>query len=261
MAESQGPHTTGRRTAVIAVVAVAAFGGGIAAGVLVAADGGTREVHAAAPAASTDVAEHEAEHHEPTADDHASEATASEPQHDHAARDVDTVWADATSDERAAATALLEATRAASARYADVNVALADGFRPNPRSSGVGMVHYPHSRNRRDGEALDPGALEGLVYHVAPDGRMALAGALFTASRGPLPPAPGGAITTWHSHVPGCAHPADTPSCAGQVPMYMLHVWLLDGVQDPFADNLRAGFGGSRAAVRAALAAALPSSG
>ena len=87
---------------------------------------------------------------------------------------------------------------------------------------------------------LDPSAPEGLVYFQRADGTFQLVAALYTAGAGDTPPAPGGAITTWHSHTPGCGHPTETPRCDDVVPMYMLHVWLGPRVDDPFADNFRA---------------------
>jgi hypothetical protein len=159
--------------------------------------------------------------------------------HDHDAhgpRDVGAVWDAASPAERAAATALVEETTAATARYQDVAVALADGFRPNPNQHGR-MVHYPNVQNRRDDHVLDPNAVEGLVYLRGVDGTLRLVAALYTTRGGSLPPAPGGGITTWHSHTPGCAHPSETPGCEDVVRMYMLHVWLGPGVHDAFADT------------------------
>ena len=162
----------------------------------------------------------------------------------HGPRDIDAVWDAATPDERAGATSLIETTEAAVARYRDVNVALADGFRPNPNQHGR-LVHYPSARNRRDNTVLDRNRPEGLVYARSGDGTMQLVAALYTATGGENPPAPGGDITMWHSHTPGCAHPAEDPGCEDAVRMYMLHVWLFDGANDPFADSFHA----ARAAV------------
>ncbi len=247
-ADHQNRGTGSRRIGLIVVAGVAVFAMGFGVALLATSAGTTHDHALAAESVPSEPAPHT---HGATPTDDGSAV-----EHDHGPRDADAVWAAATADERAAATELAEATRAVAARYADVNAALADGFRPNPQSSGVGMVHYPNYRNRHDDAVLDPEALEGLVYHVGPDGRTVLVGALFTAGRGPLPPTPGGDITNWHSHVPGCMHPADTPSCEGQVPLYMMHVWLLDGVTDPFADSFLGAVGGTRADARAALRAA-----
>jgi hypothetical protein len=69
---------------------------------------------------------------------------------------------------------------------------------------------------------------------------MLLVAALYSASGGENPPAPGGEITMWHSHTPGCAHSAEGSGCGDEVRMYMLHVWLFDEALDPFADSFRA---------------------
>lgn len=140
--------------------------------------------------------------------------------------------------DQAGAARLLRTTEAAVAKYANVDTARAAGFRPNPTQAGP-LVHYPNDANRRDDAVLDPERPEGLVYYRTPTGAMRLVGALYTAGRGALPPSPGGELTRWHSHTPGCAHPADTPGCEDQVRMYMLHVWLTDRAQDPFAETLR----------------------
>lgn len=144
---------------------------------------------------------------------------------------------DITSREQAAAR-LLRTTEAAVAQYADVDVARAAGFRPNPNQLGA-LVHYPNFANRRDSAVLDPERPEGLVYYRTPAGELRLVGALYTAGAGALPPSPGGDLTRWHSHTPGCEHPAEVPACADQVRLYMLHVWLVDRVVNPFADTLR----------------------
>ncbi len=159
--------------------------------------------------------------------------------HEHRTRDFDVLWEEATPSERAASTKLVVDTAAAVAQYQDVSVALADGFRANPNQPGR-LVHYPNARNRRDDKVLDPSAPESLVYFQRADGRVQLAAALYTAGAGVAPPAPGGGITMWHSHTPGCAHPTETPGCEDAVRMYMLHVWLGPGVSDPFAENFGA---------------------
>lgn len=173
--------------------------------------------------------------HEHVADDHPVAGTHT----GHGPRDFDAVWDAATPAERAGATNLIDSTEAAVARYRDVNVAVADGFRPNPHQQGR-LVHYPNARNRRDDTVLDPNRLEGLVYYRDDDGTMRLVAALYTATGGENPPAPGGDITMWHSHTPGCAHPEQVPGCEDEVRMDMLHVWLFDEALDPFADSFRA---------------------
>lgn len=208
-------------------------------GVVVAVTVITVTVAIGAPESS---AEHE---HGPRADTRAAagpgHAHDNEEAHDDGAADG------ASAREQAAAARLVRDTATAVARYADVEVARAAGFRPNPTQTGP-LVHWPNFANRRDDAVLDPERPEGLVYYRTPTGTMHLVGALYTAGPGATPPAPGGDLTRWHSHTPGCAHPADTPGCEDQVRMYMLHVWLTDRAQDPFADTLRGAVGaGGRA--------------
>ena len=196
-----------------------------------------REQALAAVAATIDDSHRPAQAH----DQHATHADLPtvDHEHGHGPRDFDAIWNTASSSQRAAATQLITATSASVARYEDVNVALADGFRPNPNQHGP-LVHYPNWRNRRDGKVLDPNALEGLVYLQRRDGTTRLVAALYTAGGATVPPAPGGEITMWHSHTPGCEHPTETPGCEQRVRMYMLHVWFGPRVHDPFADTFRA---------------------
>jgi hypothetical protein len=151
-------------------------------------------------------------------------------------RDYAQVWDDATKAQRTAATDLVDDTRTATARWADVDVALADGY--VPRRGGNGAVHYANLANRRDDGVLDPERPESLVYLQRPNGAPILLGAVFIVNRFQDRPTPAGAIAAWHVHnVPGCHHPDIDAGCA-DVRGGMLHVWTYDGVVDPFADPM-----------------------
>jgi len=160
-------------------------------------------------------------------------------------RDYEALRDDASAAERAAATELVDETRAAAARWRDVDAALADGF--VARRGGVGPVHYPNLANRRDAGVLDPDRPEALVYLQRPNGDPILLGFVYTVNRFQDRPTPAGELAAWHVHgSPGCHHPDVDPGCA-DVRGGMLHVWLYDGVVDPFADPMFASMGSPQA--------------
>jgi hypothetical protein len=156
-------------------------------------------------------------------------------------RDYEAVWDEASSSERAAATELIERTRVDAARWDDVDAALADGF--VARRDGIGAVHYANFANRRDDGVLDPAHPEALVYLQRPNGDPILLGVVYTVNGFQDRPTPAGELAAWHVHgVPECHHPDLEPGC-GDVRGGMLHVWLYDGVVDPFADPMFASMG------------------
>jgi len=90
------------------------------------------------------------------------------------------------------------ATRVGIARYADVNVALADGYRPTTSVNGP-RVHYANREFERDGRILDTEHPESLVYGPSSSGSVLL-GALYTMERvGAQPPS-----GDWHTHPDLC---------------------------------------------------------
>jgi hypothetical protein len=151
------------------------------------------------------------------------------------------------SQERAAAD-LVAAVRAASARYRDVTVALADGYKPDRAGDGLDL-HFDNKQRSADGAVLDPARPEQLVYARAGD-RSVLLGVVFRMPRaGERGPQVGGAATTWHSHnicvgpLPpgfGLVTPYGTcPFLTAEVTLpEMMHVWLVDSPAGPFADSL-----------------------
>jgi hypothetical protein len=154
-----------------------------------------------------------------------------------------------TPAERAAADALLLTTRTALARYADVAVAAADGY----RVSGLGGIdfHAPNPGNENDGRVFDPARPEMLVYAVAPSGRPVLLGAVFQMPKiGQPGPTIGGPLTMWHGHEQVCIS-LTPPALAGLLSPLgtcpvgtiliprtaeMIHVWIVPGAPQPFGD-------------------------
>jgi hypothetical protein len=158
-------------------------------------------------------------------------------------RDYAAVWAAATPEQRAAATKLVADTKVATAKYADIDAALAAGYQPNP-NSGKTPTHFPKQSLMREGNALDPNAPESLMYWTAPDGHKVLVAAVFKTRATETAPTPGGLITRWHTHATGTlCHPATDPGCP-QDTGKMLHVFIFPNVHDPFAENPIAAAGG-----------------
>jgi hypothetical protein len=215
--------------------------------------GGHADDHGDDPATAPDAHQHTSTPAEGGMHDHASVPAADDDAaHRHGTmRDYDALWAAATPEERAGATALVEATKAATAKYADYDVARAAGYRPNPQG-GPNATHHPGIGLVRDGRVLDPDAPESLMYWTAPNGEKVLVGAVYKAGPREDAPAPGGDLTAWHTHVDDHTrcYPAQDPGCP-QHGMKMLHVFFFDGVHDPFTENMLAAAGGRRAFARA----------
>jgi hypothetical protein len=150
-------------------------------------------------------------------------------------------YAAASGDEQAAADALRDDVAATLAKYADVDAAVADGYRAprNPRSP---RRHYLNRSLARDGEVLDPARPEGLVYYEVEGHEPVLLGAFFVAPPDVEAPRPAGDRVVWHSHDPACAAffaTADEP-CTGS--RRMLHVWTVESATDPFGTPIGAAF-------------------
>jgi hypothetical protein len=153
-----------------------------------------------------------------------------------------------TAAERRAADDLYTATAAAIALYRDPAVAAADGYQVDGLR-GTGF-HADNPAYKHDGRILDPARPETLVYAVAESGEAVLLGAMFQMDEiGQAGPAVGGPLTVWHAHdhicltvpfaITGVTSPYGLcPLGAFTLPITneMLHVWVLDGVEDRFGD-------------------------
>ena len=149
----------------------------------------------------------------------------------------------ATPAARAAAQRILDETKATLAKYTDESAALADGFRPNPDPRSAN-VHYRNPANHRDGVVLDTSRPEGLVYRTRPDGSKMLLGAVYSVHPGQTVPFEAYPIVTFHSHdETGCSNFHVTPEQPCNASPRMVHVWVFNGVVDPFADSAAAAFG------------------
>ena len=101
-------------------------------------------------------------------------------------------------------------------RYADVNVALRDGYKPFHPTGQVGEeVHYTNyrfaSRERRHVDYNQPGSI---LYRRTPEGMKAV-GVMYTAPRDSTPEQLNSvaplSVATWHRHVDFCAGPRTLP--------------------------------------------------
>ena len=124
-----------------------------------------------------------------------------------------------TATDCANARAFYNAVVAANSKYADINVAIAAGFKPGGDPAGQYAQHYVQWGPSP--WICDPTRPEGLVYHFDSSGHATLLGVMFVEQTNNLPQ-PGGPITVWHHHHSGNAG-------------HMLHVWMFPGVRDPFA--------------------------
>jgi hypothetical protein len=155
---------------------------------------------------------------------------------------------DATKEETTAAEGLLLATRAGIAKYADLEIAAADGY----HVAGMHGIdfHANNPRYEQDDKILDPARPETLVYAIAPDGRPVLLGALFVMKMGQPGPTVGGPLTVWHAHqhicfsltpptLTGVLSPLGTcPVGSITFPLTpeMIHIWTVQGAPQPFGD-------------------------
>jgi hypothetical protein len=153
-----------------------------------------------------------------------------------------------TLDQTRAAQSLAAATAEATARFADLDAALAAGYQLPAHAVGVD-VHLENKAFKTDGRVLDPQRPEMLVYAIS-GGRATLLGVVYVMERGGRAgPEPGGPITRWHAHnlcltllPPGFGAVSPFGGCpplavAVTIPE-MMHVWVVDNPAGPFAEGL-----------------------
>lgn len=152
-----------------------------------------------------------------------------------------------TPEQQAAADQLIADVFAAKAAYATTAQAAALGYSlVAPPFDGAG-THWVNPDLFGDGRIVDPQAPESLVF----DGSGNLEAAMFMVDElGDPTPMPGGCLTTWHSHDNLCMTApfqdggavvwlstlGGCPDGSSQlVPPDMLHVWVRDHPDGPFA--------------------------
>lgn len=127
----------------------------------------------------------------------------------------------------AEAATLRDQTTATISRYANLDTAIADGYRLPTTDNGERLVHVGNSAYKKDGRVLDPTRPEVLVYVRQPDGSLKLGGAMYKSDEVPGTTAPvvGGGIGTFHSH-----NGTGQPLSVGGTSESMMHVWMVDDV-------------------------------
>ncbi|TME41732.1 MAG: hypothetical protein E6I61_05195 [Chloroflexi bacterium] len=174
-----------------------------------------------------------------------------------------------TATELAAAAKLVTDTKASVARYASLNAAMAAGYKAmEPEADQV--VHYVNPAYLTDADILNPLHVQSLIYFNAKQGPV-LIGAMYIMPRSfESGPQVGGPLTVWHQHSNICfddvtgmavAFVNDPSSNAneksGSCPRgsthkttpQMLHVWLIDNPDGPFASTMAPDVLGTAAAV------------
>lgn len=147
-----------------------------------------------------------------------------------------------------AADELAKATAVGIAQYADINDAIAAGYKPSGALSGT-EVHLENKAHDTAAYILDPAHPQALVYVVA-DGKAALLGAVYRMPVAGRPgPEPGGAITRWHSHnicltalPPGIGLASPFGGCpalsVGTTMPEMMHVWTAGNPGGPYVESI-----------------------
>src|SRR5207248_6150426 len=156
-----------------------------------------------------------------------------------------------------AATRLIVETRAAAGRYADLRAAIAVGYVPM-EPPDFQIVHYVNPGYMVDADVLVPNHVQSLIYYNGKQGRQLIGAMYIMPSRGMDGPQIGGPLTVWHQHSNICfdnttgiavafVHSGeDFDTKAGSCPRgstnkttpQMLHVWLIDNPDGPFASTM-----------------------
>jgi len=197
----------------------------------------------------------------------ASNAPAAAAAHEHGSANAATRQPTAT--ELEAAARLVTETKAAIARYASLKAALAAGYVPM-EPPNVDVVHYVNPAYMVDADILDPQHIQSLIYFNGPRGMMLIGAMYIMPRRGMDGPQIGGPLTVWHMHSNICfdnttgvavafVHSGgeDTTDKSGSCPRgstnkttpQMLHVWLIDNPDGPFASTMDPDVLGTAAAV------------
>jgi hypothetical protein len=121
-----------------------------------------------------------------------------------------------TSGTSAGGAPLVDDVRAANARFADVNAALAEGYAPIPCVSGIEGgamgIHYVNGAYLKD-DAVEIGKPEAVMYEPQADGSLELVAVEYITFKGPA--TLGGQLFSF----------TGAPNRYGLDPFYELHVW------------------------------------
>jgi len=174
-----------------------------------------------------------------------------------------------TSTQLAEATRLIAETRRATTRFVDLRAAVTAGYAPHVQAL-ESVKHYFNPAYVTDGRVLDPARPEGLLYAHTTRGPVLVAAVYLMDPADEPGNAVGGCLAKWHAHDDLCSsNPANGlidgvrrrggPCPPGQVPSAappMLHVWVIDLPDGPFAGHV-----GARAVFSQLQATPRPSAG
>src|SRR5881275_2797785 len=186
-----------------------------------------------------------------------SASSASDTAAAHAHDGASTTARQPTAAELEAAARLVTETKAAVARYATLQAAVAAGYVPM-EPPNIEIVHYVNPAYMVAADVLDPHHVQSLIYYNGKHGRTLIGAMYIMPSRGMDGPQIGGPLTVWHQHSNICfdnttgiavafVHSGeDFDSKAGSCPRgstnkttpQMLHVWLIDNPDGPFASTM-----------------------
>ena len=160
--------------------------------------------------------------------------------------------------ELEAATKLIVETRAAVGKYADLKAAVAAGYKPM-EPPDFQIVHYVNPGYMVDADILNPNHVQSLIYYNGKEGTRLIGAMYIMPRRGMDGPQVGGPLTVWHQHSNLCfdnttgmavafVHSGffDNNEKSGSCPRgstnkttpLMLHVWLIDNPDGPFATDM-----------------------
>lgn len=163
-----------------------------------------------------------------------------------------------TAAELQAAAQLVSQTKAAVARYAQLSTAIAEGYKPMEPPNGE-IVHYVNPAYMTDAYILDPQHVQSLIYYNGKQGTQLIGAMYIMPTRAEDGPDIGGPLTVWHQHSNICfdnvtgiavafvhSGAEDTADKSGSCPRgsslkvtpQMLHVWLIDNPDGPFASTM-----------------------
>lgn len=157
-----------------------------------------------------------------------------------------------------AALQLIDATKAAVAKYSDRQAAVNAGYKPM-EPEGLAIMHYVNATYFTDADILRPDHVQSLIYYNSTHGPV-LIGAMYIMPNLATPgPEIGGSLTVWHKHDNLCfdrttgvivafAHDSsgNTTDKSGACPAgssnrstpEMLHVWLIENPDGPFGSDM-----------------------
>lgn len=163
-----------------------------------------------------------------------------------------------TSTQLEAAAQLVSETKAAVAKYANLQTAIAAGYKPMEPPNGE-IVHYVNPVYMADQYILDPNHVQSLIYYNGKQGTLLIGAMYIMPTRAEDGPDIGGPLTVWHQHSNICfdnvtgiavafvhSGAEDTTDKSGACPRgsslkvtpQMLHVWLIDNPDGPFASTM-----------------------